>query len=233
VNATSGDSSANVPGGKLIIHANYLLNVTGNIHPTEQTALYTKLPRIVRSSLPPLPAYLPVKGRIANSERYVLGGVSLARFEPRIGESLAAFERGAEAQFGRYRAGGKEIQLGVFAYPTPQMAMERLREFEKLPNAVTRRSGPMVAVAFPKIPEAETLVSSVSYKPSLNWHEQVTKDTPQDAARMILAILVLAAVLIAASVLLGMVFSGFRIGLRRFGIETANYSLTTLDIDKK
>jgi len=232
-NASSGESSANIPGGKLIIHANYLLNITGNIYPAEQSELYAKLPRIVRSSLPPLSAYLPVKGRVANSERYVLGAVSLARFEPRISESLAAFDRGAEAQFGRYRAGGQEIQLAVFSYPTPQMAMERLRKFEKLPNAVARRSGPMVAIAFPQVREAETLVSSVTYKPSLSWHEQVTKDTPQDVGRMILAILVLAAVLISASVLLGLIFGGFRFVLERFGIQTANYSLTTLNIDNK
>ena len=91
----------------------------------------------------------------------------------------------------------------------------------------------MVVVALPRIPEAEALIQNVSYQPKLTWTEHVSKDTPQDAAKMFLAIFVVAGVLIAASVLLGMVFGGFRFALVRFGIQPADYSLTTLNIDNK
>ena len=234
-NAASGVSSARFPGGLLVVHANYLIGIAGKIHPSEQEALYDRLPRRVHSSLPTLSGYLPGKGLVPNSERYVVGPASLARFEPRISSPLAAFEMGAEGQLARYRTGGGEAQLAVFSYPTPQMAGVRLREFEKLPDAVARRSGPLVAVAFPKTADSKSLLERVSYEPRVSWTEQqpAQKDTVQDAAQMILAILILAGVLIAASVLLGMIFGGFRIALGKFGIETAHNSLTTLNIDRK
>jgi hypothetical protein len=232
-NAASGLTSATVPGGKMVIHANYLLSVSGSIHPAEQAELHGKLPDLVHSSLPALPGYLPVKGRIANSERYVLGPASLVQFEPRISAGVASFDRGAEVQMARYRPRGGEVQLAIVAYPTPQMAMERLKEFASLPDAVAARSGPMVIVGLPASPDAEALVKSVSYQPKLSWTEHVSKNTPQDAAQMILAICVLAGVLITASVLLGLVFGGFRIAVGRFGIQTADHSLTTLNIDAK
>jgi hypothetical protein len=232
-NANSGHTAATVPGGKLVIHANYLLSFAGSVSPAEQNELQTKLPGIVNSSLPPLPRYLPVKGRVANSERYVLGPASLAKFEPRISSELASFSRGAELQIARYRTRTGEAQLAIASYPTPQMAIERLRAFEALPEASVARSGPMVLVALPKTPETHALVQSVSYQPKLTWTEHVSKDTPQDAAKMILAICVLAGVLIAASVVLGMIFGGVRFAVGRFGIETADHSLTTLKIDSK
>jgi hypothetical protein len=230
-NANSAQTAATVPGGKLVIHANYLLSISGDVTPAEQTELQGKLPGVLNSSLPPLPRYLPVKGRVANSERYVLGPVSLARFEPRISPELASFERGAELQLARYRTRSGEIQFVIASYPTPQMAMERLRAFGSLTDAALARSGPMVVAALPKNQEAEKLVQSVSYQPKLTWTEHVSKDTPQDAAEMILAISMLAGVLIVASVLLGMIFGGVRFGLGRFGIQTADHSLTTLKID--
>jgi hypothetical protein len=232
-NASSGQTSATTPTGRMLVHANYLLNIAGNLHPAEQGELAEKLPGQVRTSLPPLLGYLPVKGRIANSERYILGPVSLAKFEPRIGASLASFDRGAEIQFAGYRTGGGEVQLAILSYPTPQMAMERLKAFQALPDAVVSRSGPMVIVALPKTPEAERLAGTVVYQPKLSWTEHVPKDTPQDAANMILAIMALAGMLIAASVVLGMLFGGARIAVGRFGIQTADHSLTTLKIDAK
>jgi hypothetical protein len=233
VNAVSGQTAASIPGGKLLIHANYLLNLAGNATPAEQAELQAKLPGTVNSSLPPLTRYLPVKGRLPNSERYVLGAASLAKFEPRISAELASFSHGAELQMARYRTRSGEVQLAIAAYPTPQMAMERLRAFSALADAAVARTGPMVVVALPKGPEASTLVQAVSYQPKLTWTEHVTKDTPQDAAKMILAICVLAGVLIAASVLLGMIFGGVRFAAGRFGIQTATHSLTTLNIDDK
>jgi hypothetical protein len=114
------------------------------------------------------------------------------------------------------------------------MAIERTREFEKAGFAV-RRSGPLVSV----VPEAadgsgaEKLLAEIEYKPSLTWNEWVPKDTPQDAAKMILAISMLAAGLIVASVLLGIVFGGSKSVLRKLGMRGAGDELTTLGLTEK
>ena len=123
-------TSATAPDGTLLVHANYLLRFQGSRPETaEVEALGKTLPNVVTSSLPPLYSYLPKKGRIPNSERYLLGSQSLSRFESRIGASLAALDRGAEGALAKYRFGQREMQLTIFGYPTPQMAIERFRYF--------------------------------------------------------------------------------------------------------
>jgi hypothetical protein len=234
--AQSALISATLPGGSLMVHDNYLLRFQGDApHPASLPELYRQLPQVTRSSLPPLYGYLPTRNRVANSERYLLGNTALAQFAPAISPQLAAFDRGAEAQLARYRASGSEFLLVVFSWPTPQMAMERARQFSGLPNAVVRRSGPLLAV----VPNgagqafAEQLVGQITYNPSLTWNEEVIRNTPQDAAKMILAIATLAAGLIVSAILLGVVFGGSKVLAGRFGIATAKEGFTTLHLDGK
>lgn len=236
VDAESGITSARTRSGSLIQQYNFLLQMEGKKpHPSDLQQLYTQLPNTVRASLPILHEYLPRRGRVPNSERYVLGPAGLGAAEPRISAELASFGKGAEAQLARYRLQGREIQLAILAYPTPQIAMERTRAFEKLSGALVRRTGPMVLV----VPDAAgfepaaKLLSEVNYSASLTWNEPAPKDTVQDAAEMILAIALLAVGLIVLSVLLGTVFGGSKILLRKFGIKTAEEEFTSLHLGEK
>ena len=234
--AVSGDTAAGLSDGALIQHENYVLRFTGaRPHPDTLAALYKLLPGIVHTSLPPLYGYLPKRGRIGNSERYLLGNHALERFEQAIPASLAAFDRGAEAQFARFRVAGEELRMTIFSYPTPQMASERARAFASLAGAAVKRSGPLLAV----IPEgagksgATRLLDEITYSPNFTWNEYVSKDTPQDAAKMILAIFSLAGGLIVLSVILGIFFGGSKVLANRFGMSTADESFTSLHLDGK
>ena len=89
---------------------------------------------------------LAAEGLIPNSERYILGPVSLQRFVPPIAPSVAAFHFGAEAQSGQYQTPKGKLTLAIFDYPTPNMARERYDEFAKIPGAVAKRAGSLVAV---------------------------------------------------------------------------------------
>jgi len=215
---------------------NYLLQFeAGEPTKADVDELSKRLPKRSSSSLPPLFGYLPASGRVKQSERYILGASSLARFEPRISAQVAAFERGAEAQTARYRSGQNELQLTVFSYPTPQLAIERFRQFEQIPNIAARRSGTLIVV----IPEAKgsrhatKLLESVNYNPKLTWNEYVPKATTQDAAKMILAISVLAAGLIVASLILGLFFGGSKVLARKFGMKPAEEDFTALHISDR
>lgn len=166
----------------------------------------------------------------------MLGPDSLSQAEPRISRELASFDRGAEAVTARYRLPGSEVQLTILSYPTPQMAIERLRTFRgALPSAAVKRAGTLIAV----IPEAEgnaaavKLLEDVRYSPKLTWNEYVPKHTTQDAANMILAISVLAMGLIVASLTLGLFFGGSKILARRFGWQSAAEDFTSLHISQR
>lgn len=235
-NAQSGATSASIPGGSLVLHNNYLVRIEGRQpHPAVLADLYKNLPNVVSTSLPPLYGELPKRGRVPNSERYLLGPEALARFEPRISASLAAFERGAEAQLADYRVDGKTVRVAIFSYPTPQMAMERARAFESLSGALIARSGPLLTVVPDAAgsPGAKKLLKDIAYRPNLTWSEHVPKDTPQDAARMVLAIVSLAGILILMAAAMGILFGGSRVLAGKFGLKPAHEEFTSLHLGEK
>src|SRR5579863_5890898 len=90
--------------GPLFLQGNYVFRFTGAApEAADLEPFYAQLSQLDHTPLPALIGFLPKEGLIPNSERYILGPVSLDRFESRISPSIAAFHLGAEAQLGRYR----------------------------------------------------------------------------------------------------------------------------------
>ena len=98
-------------------------------------------PRYSQSPLPTLPKYLPA-GAEPNSERYITGPDSLARFAPAIPPSTAAFHFNADGELAKY----KQATLIVFSYPTMEMARDSIAHFQQIPGAMVKRTGPLVAI---------------------------------------------------------------------------------------
>jgi hypothetical protein len=213
-----GELAAETPDAVVLAFHNYLLRLDGwKPEGAELAPFLEVLPQVDQSSLPTLPGYVPAAGRIPNSERYLLGPASLARFEPRIPPSVAAFHLGTEAQLAQFRSSAGNLSLAVFSYPTPNLARERADEFSKLAGAVVKRSGPLVAVILsPADPnEAERLLAKVQYQASITWSEQVP--TARDnVANLILTILTLCGLLVLFCAAAGVAFGGFRILARRY-----------------
>lgn len=217
-------------------HGNYVLRIEGALSEAERTQLVSKLPDVDRAANPSLAEFLPAQGRVKGSERYVLGPASLAQFESRIPSDLAAFAKGAEGQLASYRSqvgSGGEAKLVLFAYPTPQIAAERAREFEKRSEWKARRHGPMVAVVLDAAtPEAAgKLLGSVAYQPKISWSEHVPKN--ENPGDMLLAICILAAGLMVASALFGLFFGGLRqVFGSKFGVQAIDENFTSLHLDQ-
>ena len=205
------------PTQAFLLKGNFVLDFRGRV-PTQHEVdiLHVQLPRLDQSALPTLPSFLPEAGLIPGSERYVIGPATLQRFEPRVSPSIAAFSVGAEAQMARYQTAKGEANLALFNYPTPQLARERAAEFQKLPNAVAKRSGPIVAVTFsaPDADEAEKLLAKVNYQATLTWNEKIPKPEPSPAA-LLLGIFVNTGVIIGSALLAGCCYFFFRVGYRK------------------
>src|SRR5262249_37407197 len=138
-----GKYSAETEKGLMIAHGNYLLDFQGYKPTTaELEGLFQKLPKLDQSPLPALVGYMPTDGLAPNSERYVVGPVTLGAFFAEISPSLAAFHYGSEAEIATFGA----QKLAIFNYPTPNIARERLAEFDKVQGVMAKRSGPLVAV---------------------------------------------------------------------------------------
>ena len=209
--------SAKTPDGALFAFGNYVFQITGEVpEQKDLELLFARLPQLDQAPLPSLAGNLPQGGLLPNSRRYILGPVSLARFEPRIAPSLAAFSLGAEAQLGRYRTPKGDLTLVIFSYPTPNIARERQEEFLKSPGTIAKRTGLLVGVVVqpPDADAAERLLAGVRYEANLTLNEKVPVNEAQFLARLFLNIFALSGVLMGLSIIVGIGFGGFRL-LRR------------------
>lgn len=174
--STVASLSAETPDSLLLVHGNYLLQFNG-YKPTqpELDAVAASLKLVDQTSLPNLPKHLPQGDLIPNSERYILGPASLQKFDPGIPPSVAAFHLGAEMQYAAYHSVKGDVSIAIFEYPTPQIAMQRIVEFSKLPGVVVKRSGTLLAVTLnPPDPDlAETLLSQIRFRADVTLQEHI------------------------------------------------------------
>jgi hypothetical protein len=199
----------------MLVRGNYLLVFEGFKPPSEELApLLDGLRNVDATPLPSLPGFLPSENLVPNSQRYVVGPAGLAKFDPGISPSLAAFHLGAEAQLGTFRTQKGSMRLAIFDYPTPQIARQKQADFEGLKGAVVKRSGPLVAVILdPPDPDAaERLLAQVRYEAQITLNERVPgpSDNP---GRMLYNIVVFAGILIVFCVMAGFFAGGLRMFL--------------------
>jgi len=210
---------------------NYLF-IFNNYHPKpeELNHLVGTAPKYGQSPLPTLPRYMPA-GSEANSERYIVGPESLAKFAPQISPSTAAFHFNAEAELARYGAPNKQTTLVIFNYPTMEMARDRLPHFQQIPCAVVKRSGPLVAVALNSASpdDAERLLSRVKYQAEVTQSEHIP--TPKDnPVNLFWNIIILCAILAGVCLLGGLMVGGLRLLLQRGGASGDGDDMITLHI---
>ncbi|MBL0156663.1 MAG: hypothetical protein IPP47_06110 [Bryobacterales bacterium] len=207
------------PGAQVIAHQNYVLWFEGwRPLEKEMAELYGKLPRLRNGGgLPLLTGYLPEKDRVRNSERYVLGLRSLEKFLPGVPASVAGIEEGAEAQVGTYRVGGGEARVAVFSFITPQLAMTKVKELEKVAGLAVKRSGPLVGVVSGVADQkaAEAILAPLEWKADFIWNQSTTVPKMPDVGGMLVAIFELTGFLLVVCVGGGMVFAFFWVYLRK------------------
>jgi len=223
--------SAETDADEFVAAGNYLLVFKGyKIKPEELSHILATVPNYEHSPLPSLPGYMP-PGAHANSERYIVGPESLARFAPSIPPSTAAFHFSAEGNLARYGPRGKETTLVVFSYPTMEMARDRYQHFQQIPGALAKRTGPLVAVALNSASpdDAERLLAQVKYQASVTIPEHVptARDNP---INLFWNIMILCFVLAGFMVLSGLLVGGIRVLFRRGGASGEGDNMISLHL---
>jgi len=220
--------------GVIFAYGNYVFQFTGSVPAAgDLQALYNQLPKLDQSPLPALMADLPPQGLEPNSERYIIGPVSLQRFYPGIPPSVAAFHTGAEAQIGKYKTAKGLMTVAIFNYPTPSMARDQAGEFQKLSGAVVKRTGPLVAVTFsPPDPDAaERVLARINYQVNLTVNEKVPVNEVKGMANILLNIFALAGIMVCLCVVAGIGFGGFRVLARKMGRKQEPDAMIVLDLN--
>ncbi len=222
--------------GVIFVYGNYVFQLTGTLPPeADLQQLYANLPKLEQSPLPALATDLPADGLVPNSERYVVGPVSLDRFFAGMSPSMAAFHLGAEAQLGKYQTAKGLLTLAIFNYPTPNMARERYQEFQKIPGAVARRVGSLVAVTIapPDADAAERVLSKVKYETNLTWNEKVPENEIKGTAKLIINIFIFSGLLVGLCLIAGLLYGGARVFARKMNRGEDPDAMITLHLGGK
>ncbi len=229
--------AAETPTSCILVHANYLLRFEG-YRPDSAlvTTVAESLTKLDNSSLPI--DYLPSQDLVPNSERYIEGPAALAKFDPGIPPSTAAFHLSAEAHLATYRAASSgppaDMKLAIFSYPTPQIARQQTAQLQQIAGATVKRSGPVVAVilAAPNADAAERLLSLVRYQADITLDERVS--TRRDnIGNLVINAFVLIGILLCFALVGGLAFGSFRAFLRRGGRGDAADAMITLHLQDR
>jgi len=222
-------------GNLLLIFHDYKPNKEELAH------VFLTAPHYNHSPLPTLPGYLPA-GAVPNSEKYILGPESLARYAGVIPPSTAAFHFSSEAEAADYEpppgakgAGkGAKTTVVVFNFPGIEMAQKQYPAFTSIPGTVAKRSGPLVAIALHPVnpDEAERLLAQVRYQAEVTMAEP-PPSLKNNAGNLLLNIAVLCGVLITLCLAGGLVFGGMRYVFRRSGSGSGGEEMISLHLSGK
>jgi hypothetical protein len=228
--STAAPLAAEALDSLLLVHGNYLLFFQGyKPSKPELEAIEGALPNVDHTPLPNV--YLPESGLMPNTERYITGPASLAAFLPGIPASAAGFQLGAEAQSAVFHSPKGDLILAVFNYPTPQIAMKQLGEFQKA-GLPLKRSGPLVSVTLPAAADPELAAALLA---KVQYHAQVTvpEHIPtlrDNIGNLVINAFILIGILLAITLGAGLFVGGIRAYQRRGGRDPDANTIVSLHL---
>ena len=180
--------------------------------------------------LPTLSEHLPTKGFIERSDRYILGPVTLDQFFPVSQNDWLGFSAGAEAEVARYHLDGRELNLLIADFPTPQTAQKKLNELQQIyhVNAADaeqnsspvfgKRSITLLAIVFGARTQAEAnkLLDQVQSGAEVTWNEPTFQFKEPPITTMIVGAIIGTGIICCFALISGIAFGGFRIVVKRF-----------------
>lgn len=217
--------------GNILIDAQFERLSAMSAEELRDLAAILPLPPANAGKLPGLPAYLPVKGYVKNTAKYVVGPAALEKMDAPVNAQLVDFNAGAEVVLGDYAASGGNVRLMLIAYPTPQIAINHLRMIDSArqqgpqqsqpPDSATifdKRTGPIVVVVSGPVSqgEAKSLLSSVNYEADVTWNENTYFARRNDAGNLLVNVIYLCAIIGGFAVVSGVAFGGIRVLAKRF-----------------
>ncbi len=175
--------------------------------------------------------HLPEKGRVPDSERYVIGPLSLAHFVPLGTDDWMGYDHSAETILATYKVAGKDETLLITSYPTQQIAAAKfagmLRRFVfDPPGGVQpgqnvlfgKRVSSFIAVVAgaPSRQAANKILDQVGYESNVTWNEPKQTLTEPSINNMIVEAFVGTGAIMVFAVAAGIGFGGIRILVKIF-----------------
>jgi hypothetical protein len=185
-------------------------------------------------NLPSFIEFMPHRGYVANTQKYVMGPAALAAQAAPIPADLVDFDASSEVSLGHYSTSSGEATLILISYPTPQLAAEHLRRIEAARQSTqaptgapsdgnsasffSKRTGPIIAIATGPVSasDAKSLLGMVNWEASVTWNQQTENGQVRDLYMLVLNIVILCGILAGLAVVAGVAFGGVRILMKRY-----------------
>jgi hypothetical protein len=229
-----GDHSVMSQQRALFLVGNLVLDVQGadlqKYGPDLNALVAAVTPKSEQGPLPTLTEHLPLKGFVDRSDKYVLGPVALSEFFPVSEDDWLGFSHGAEAEVAKYRVDGRDLNLLIADFPTPQVAQKKLLDLQQTyhlnPRAGDANGAPLFAKRSITLlaivsgartqAEADQLLNQVQSGAEVTWNEPTFQFKEPSIGAMIVGSIVGAGVLCMFAVVAGIAFGGFRLVIKRF-----------------
>jgi len=217
----------------LVLLGNLVLDIHGSAltkNAADLNALVSAVSfKAQQGPLPALTEHLPTKGFIARSDKYILGPVTLNQFFPVSQNDWLGFSTGAEAEVARYHVDGRELNLLIADFPTPQTAQKKLHELQQVyhVNAADadqngspvfgKRSITLLAIVFGARTQAEAdkLLNQVQSGAEVTWNEPTFQFKEPPITTMIVGAIIGTGIICCFALISGIAFGGFRIVVKR------------------
>lgn len=185
---------------------------------------------------PALPQQLPTENFIPRSDHFVWGPVALAQFLPLASGDWLNLSKGAEAELGRYRLGGRNATLVLIDYPTPQLAEAQMKQLQTQLGVTTvnekgaiadagstasrlyaRRDSTMVALlaGAPSAKSAGSVLDKVESGLVLTWNTEVLEKPQPSMVTIVIGTFVGAGEICLFTLAGGFLFAGIRLLIKR------------------
>jgi hypothetical protein len=163
-----------------------------------------------------------------------MGPVTLERVGSPLPSAVVDFKLRAEVVIEKYPVNAGDATLMLIYYPTPQIAIEKLRQIDAAHQVMSqpqagvtpildvgpffdRRTGPIIVIAAGPLSqsEARSLLSSISYEADVTWNQNTYLSKKNNVANFLVNAILLCGIVIGLSLVAGLGFGGLRILLKR------------------
>src|ERR1700690_4264738 len=217
----------------LVLIGNLVLDIHGSDLTKDADGLNALVSAVAAKAqqgpLPTLTEHLPTKGFIERSDKYILGPVTLNQFFPVSQNDWLGFSTGAEAEVARYHVDGRELNLLIADFPTPQTAQKKLGELQQdyHVNAANpdqngspvfaKRSITLLVIVFGARTQAEAdkLLNQVQSGAEVTWNEPTFQFKEPPITTMIVGAIIGTGIICCFALISGIAFGGFRIVVKR------------------
>jgi hypothetical protein len=220
--------------GNVLVDAQFSMQSAMSVAQLRELAGALPRPNGNTANLPTFIEFMPHRGYVANTQKYVMGPAALAAQAPPVSADLVDFNASSEVSLARYNTSSGEARLMLISYPTPQLAAEHLRRIDSahqmarpqdgvasVENAGSfsdKRTGPIIAIATGPVSasDAKSLLGMVNWEASVTWNQATDNAQARDLYMLILNIVILCGVLAGLAVVAGVAFGGIRILMKRW-----------------